>query len=119
MTDQAKSKQNPKPRGERVACYVESYLARHGGLSLGELAHRLGRDKRDMQRLLRDRSCGWRLEDALAEYFGDDFVEAIFRPVIGSGLCRRETELERELNEIASRREQHAARRRAVQGAQT
>lgn len=89
-------------RGERVAAYVEDYMKFHPGLSLGELAFRLKADKRDLRRLLNDRSCGWRLEDALAGYFGDDFVEAVFRPVVGN---RREKELERERAEIAARSE--------------
>lgn len=89
-------------RGERVATYVEDYMRVHPGLALGELAFRLRADKRDLRRLLNDRSCGWRLEDALAGYFGDDFVEAVFRPVVGN---RREKELERERAEIAARSE--------------
>lgn len=95
----------PASRGERVAAYVDAYLRAHSGLSLGELAFRLRSDKRDLQRLLRDRSCGWRIEDQLAAYFGDDFVEAVFRPVIGDGPSRRERDLERERAEIAARRE--------------
>lgn len=95
----------PDPRGERVARYVDDYLAAHQGLALGELAFRLRADKRDLQRLLRDRSCGWRLEDALAAYFGDDFIETIFRPVIGTGAAIRERELDRERTEIAARNE--------------
>lgn len=92
-------------RGERVAAYVEAYFAFHPGLTVGELAFRLKADKRDLRRLLQDRSCGWRLEDSLAAYFGDDFVEAVFRPVIGTGPSRREKELERERAEMAARRE--------------
>lgn len=117
----------PAPRGERVAKYVEDYVEAHKGLSLGELAFRLRADKRDLQRLVRDRSCGWRLEDALAAYFGDDFVDAVFRPIIGAGPSIRERELERERIEIAARRErlekeradrraQAAAVRRVVSG---
>lgn len=77
----------------------------HPGLSQGELAFRLRVDKRDMQRLLRDRSCGWRLEDALAAYFGDDMVEAVFAPVIGTGPSRRQIELDRERAELNARHE--------------
>ena len=95
----------PDPRGERVASFVDDYLKSHPGLSLGELAFRLRSDKRDLQRLVRDRSCGWRLEDQLAAYFGDLFVEAVFRPVIGDGPSRRERELDRERAEIAARKE--------------
>jgi hypothetical protein len=95
----------PDPRGERVAAFVDDYMRTHPGLTVGELAFRLRADKRDLQRLIRDRSCGWRLEDALAAYFGDLFVEAVFRPVVGDGPSRRERELERERAEIAARRE--------------
>lgn len=105
----------PDSRGERVATYVDDYLDHQRGLSVPELAFRLKADKRDLQRLLRDRSCGWRLEDKLAAYFGDDFVEHVFRPVIGSGPSRREAELERERAEITARKERlerdRAARR--------
>lgn len=105
----------PEPRGERVAKFVEDYLDAHKGLCIGELAFRLKADKRDLQRLVRDRSCGWRLEDALAAYFGDLFVDAIFKPVIGQGRSKREQELEREYAEIAELRERierERARRR-------
>jgi hypothetical protein len=94
---------NVPDRPERVATYVAEYLAAHRGLSLGELAFRLNADKRDLQRLIRDRSCGHRLEDKLAAYFGDDFVEAVFRPVVGSGPSRRQQELDRERAEIQAR----------------
>lgn len=93
-------------RGERVAAYVDAYIVRHRGLSVGELAFRLRVDKRDLGRLLRDRSCGWRLEDALAAYFGPDFVEAVFSAVLGSGPSIRERELERERAEIEARHQQ-------------
>lgn len=102
ITDQ---NSNVPARGERVAAFVEAYLRAHPGLSQGELAFRLRADKRDLQRLLRDRSCGWRLEDSLAAYFGDDFVEAVFAPVIGSGPSRRQLELDRERAEINARHE--------------
>jgi hypothetical protein len=92
------------PRGERVAEFVETYLKDHPGLSQGELAFRIRADKRDVQRLLRDRSVGHRLEEALAAYFGDWFVETIFRPVIGDCPSQRERELERERADIAARR---------------
>lgn len=94
---------NVPARGERVARYVESYLATHRGLSLGELAFRLKVDKRDLQRLIRDRSCGWRMEDALAAYFGpDDFADAIFAHLKNKRSIR-EAELVRELAEINAR----------------
>lgn len=92
-------------RGARVAAYVAEYLDAHRGLSNGELAFRLKVDKRDLRRLLAERSCGWRLEDALAAYFGPDFVDAVFAPVIGTGPSIRERELDRERAEIAARRE--------------
>lgn len=98
-------------RGERVAAYVETYMAAHRGLSVGELAFRLRVDKRDLGRLLRDRSCGWRLEDSLAAYFGPDFVDAVFAAVLGSGPSIREQELERERAEIHARHAQLRARR--------
>lgn len=91
-------------RGERVATYLESYMAAHHGLSVGELSFRLKADKRDLRRLLQDRSCGWRLEDALAAYFGPDFVDAVFAPVLGHGPSIREQELERERAELSARR---------------
>jgi hypothetical protein len=94
----------PEPRGERVAAYVEHYLNSHKGLSLGELAFRLKADKRDMQRLIRDRSCGWKLEDRIAAYFGDDFIDhAIRRPLLGDGPSIRELELDNERADIARR----------------
>lgn len=92
-------------RGERVAAYVEDYINYHGGLSLGELAFRLRADKRDLQRLIRDRSVGHALEDALAAYFGRDFGEAVFGDLWGRGASQREKELERERAELAARRE--------------
>lgn len=98
-------------RGERVASYVEDYLSAHHGLSVGELSFRLKADKRDLRRLLQDRSCGWRLEDSLAAYFGPEFVDAVFAPVIGQGPSRREIELERERAELAARRERLERRR--------
>ena len=102
-------------RGERVAAYVEAYLRNHPGLSLGELAFRLRADKRDMRRLLNDRSVGHRLEDSLAAYFGADFVDALFPQARGP--AGREQELDRERSAIAARRERperdrQAARRR-------
>lgn len=95
----------PEPRGERVAGYLDNHFAMQPGLTVGELAFRLKVDKRDLQRLVRDRSCGWRLEDALAAYFGPDFVDEVFRPVCGDGPSIREKELDRERAEMAARRE--------------
>lgn len=99
-------------RGERVAAYVEEYLNDRGGLTLSELAFRLCADKRDLQRLIRDRSVGHALEDALAAYFGRDFGEAVFGDLWGTGASKRERELERERAELAARRERLEARRR-------
>lgn len=96
---------NVPPRGERVAAFVDDYLSKHAGLSLGELAFRLKAEKRDLQRLLRDRSVGPNLEDALAAYFGPIFGYAIWGDLWGSGPSKREKELERERVELAARRE--------------
>lgn len=96
---------NVPKRGERVAAYVEDYLNYHGGLSLGELAFRLKADKRDLQRLIRDRSVGHPLEDALHAYFGKDFGYAVYGDLWGDGPSRREKELDRERAEMAARRE--------------
>ena len=98
-------KSNLPGRGERVAAYVEDYLKHHGGLTLGDLAFRLKADKRDLQRLIRDRSVGHALEDSLASYFGRDFAEAIFGTLWGAGPSKRERELDREKAELAARRE--------------
>lgn len=92
-------------RGERVAAYVEAYLASRPGLSQSELAFRLRADKRDLNRLLRDRSVGHALEDALAAYFGRDFGEAVFGDLWGTGASKREKELSREIADLAARRE--------------
>jgi hypothetical protein len=107
---------NVPEAGERVAAYVEDYLAKHRGLTLGELAFSLKADKRDLQRLVRDRSCGWRLAEGLAAYFGRDFVEALFGPIVGDGPSIREKELERERAEIAARRERLERSRQEVRG---
>lgn len=92
-------------RGERVAAWVESYLQQHGGLTLSELAFRVHADKRDLQRLIRDRSIGHALEDALHAYFGLDFGHAIYGDLWGGGPSKRERELDRERAELAARRE--------------
>lgn len=100
-----KNDSKPESRGVRVARYVEAYMRSHPGLQLGEFAFRLKVDARDLRRLLNDKSCGWRLEDDLAAYFGPDFVDAVFAPVIGTGRSRREIELETELAAISARRD--------------
>ena len=102
----ARTKKSVVPRrGERVAAWVEDYLNYHGGLSLGELAFRLRADKRDLQRLIRDRSIGEPLEAALHAYFGKTFGVAIYGDLWGSGPSQREKELAREQAELAARRE--------------
>ncbi len=100
-------------RGERVATWVEDYLRQHG-LAVGELSFRLRADKRDIRRLLNERSCGSRLEDALAAYFGWPFIEAVFTPVVGADpVAALEQEIERERAEIAAR-ERRLARMRSA-----
>lgn len=89
-------------RGERVALWVEKHM-QTAGLGLTELAFRVGADKRDLQRLLRERSCGHRLEDRLAAHFRWDFVEQVMTPVIGADpLTAREAELETRMAEAAA-----------------
>lgn len=88
--------------GERAAKYVEDYLAVHGGLDLHQLAWRLTADKRDLQRLIRERSVGLRLLEKLFAYFGDDCRDFVFPP---RRISIREVELERERAEVAARNE--------------
>lgn len=95
----------PEPRGERVARYLDEYMQSHPGLSLGELAFRLKVDKRDLFRLTNDRSCGWRMEDKLVQYFGPDLIDAVFSPLIRNGRSQREIQLEQELAAVSARRE--------------
>lgn len=104
---------NAPARGERVAAFVQDYLGCHPGLSVSELAFRCHADKRDLQRLLRDRSIGHALEDALAAYFGRIFGEAIFGPIWGQGPSRRERHLAHELAELEARRSRLEALRNA------
>lgn len=89
-------------------------MAVHQGLSLGELSFRIRADKRDLRRLLNEQTIGWRLDERLAAYFGDDFVEAMYRPVIGPTGSQRLRELERERSEIAAREARLASRREAA-----
>lgn len=86
-------------RGERVARWVEIYL-RLTKCSVAELAFRIRQDRRCVQRLLETRSCGHRLEDALAAYFGWPFVEAVMAPIIEDYAG---VEIARERAEIAAR----------------
>ena len=104
----------PERRGDRAAAYLERYMARRPGLTVGELAFSLQVDKRDLRRLLAERSIGWRLDERLAAYFGDDFVEAMYRPVIGSEGSQRLRELDRERAEICAREARLASRRAAA-----
>lgn len=103
----------PERRGERVAHWVESYIEAQG-CSLSEVAFRVRQDKRDLERLLSQRSCGHRLEDAMAAYFGWPFVEAVMAPVIDSSI---EAEIAKERAEIAAREERLSRLYRAAQGA--
>lgn len=89
-------------RGERIARWVEDHM-RETGVSVGELAFRIGADKRDVRRLLSGRSCGPRLNDSLEATFAHDFMDAVAAPLLGGD---RLTVLERE---IASERAKIAA----------
>lgn len=105
-------------RGDRVATFVEDYLRVHPGLTQSELSVRLRVDKRDIQRLIRDRSVGHRLEDALAGYFGQLFIDALFPPEHFGGRSIRERELAQELSELSARNqrlERERAERRLAQ----
>lgn len=97
----------PDP-GKLAAEYISNYLAARGGLTVGELAFRLNVDKRDLQRLVREESCGLRLMRSIAFHFGDDFIEYVWRPIIGDGPSRRQRELDNERAEIAARAERLA-----------
>lgn len=89
-------------RGERVAGWVEG-LMRASGMSPGEFAFKVRADKRDVQRLLADRSCGHRLEDKIAAVFRWDFIEAVMSPVCGGDpLAVREEQLAQRLAEAAA-----------------
>lgn len=102
----------PAHRGERVAHWVEDYI-RVQRCSVAEVAFRIRQDRRDVQRLLDTKSCGHRLEDALAAYFGWPFVEAVMAPVIDNSI---EAEIARERAEIAAREERLARLERARKG---
>lgn len=102
----------PERRGERVAAWVLDYMKAQG-CTASEVAFRIRQDKRDVERLLTLKSCGPRLEDALAAYFGWPFVEAVMAPVIESSI---EAEIARERAEIAAREERLARLYRAREG---
>lgn len=90
-------------RGERIAAWVERYM-RNTGLTAGEIAWKVGADKRDIRRLLADRSCGPRLNDDLEAAFGWDFVEQVATPIVGADpITAREREIANERNELAAR----------------
>ena len=99
----------PQHRGERVAHWVDDYIQAQK-CSVAEVAFRIRQDRRDLQRLLDTKSCGHRLEDALAAYFGWPFVEAVMAPVIETSI---EAEIAKERAEIAAREERLARLYRA------
>lgn len=89
-------------RGERIACWVENYMEKQG-LTLSELAFRVKADKRDVRRLLVDRSCGPRLNDLLEAAFEWDFIEEVATPVVGADpITARERALEQRLTQAAA-----------------
>jgi hypothetical protein len=88
-------------RGERVAEVTRQLMA-DAGLTLGELAFKAQIDKRDLQRLIRTRMCGSRLEDALAQFFGPAFDQAVMAPVHGARIAAMEADLERRLADAAA-----------------
>lgn len=99
----------PAHRGERIAAWVALYIKTQR-CSVAELSFRISQDRRDLQRLLDTKSCGHRLEDALAAHFGWPFVRAVMAPVIESSI---EAEIAREKAEIAAREERLARLYRA------
>lgn len=99
----------PAHRGQRVAAWVEDYIAAQK-CSVAEVAFRIRQDRRDLQRLLDTKSCGHKLEDALAAYFGWPMVEAVMAPVIDTSI---EAEIAKERAEIAAREERIARLYRA------
>jgi hypothetical protein len=104
-------------RGARVAAWVQGELDR-SGRTVGELAFAARVDKRDLRRLLSPpHSCGHRLEDDLAAYFGWDFTEAVMTPVHGADpTTARERELEQRLSQAAALHER-VVRERALHAA--
>lgn len=111
-----RSDSKPAPRGERIAAWVENYMAERG-LSIGELAFRVNADKRDIRRLLKERSCGPRLNDDLEAAFQWDFIEAVATPVVGADpITTREKAIEQRLAQAAALHA-HVERDRAVRNA--
>lgn len=90
------------PRGERIASWVRDYM-RRVGLSVGELAFKVQADKRDIRRLINENSCGPRLNDALEEAFGTDFIDDVSRPVVGDRIARLEREIASERAKMAAK----------------
>ncbi len=89
-------------RGERIARWVERYMQEQG-LTISELAFRVKADKRDIRRLLVDRSCGPRLNDDLEVAFEWDFIEEVATPVVGADpITARERALEQRLTQAAA-----------------
>ena len=107
------------PRGERIAAWVESYM-RANGMGVSEIAFLIGADKRDVRRLIADRSCGPRLNDLLEAAFAWDFIETVATPVVGADpITAREVELAQRLAEAAAvhaRLERERAARAAAAG---
>ena len=99
----------PAHRGERIAAWVRARIDAEK-TSVAELAFRIRQDRRDVQRLLDTKSCGHRLEDALAAHFGWSFVRAVMAPVIDNEI---EAEIAREQAEIAAREDRIARLYRA------
>lgn len=99
----------PAHRGERIAAWVRDRIAAEK-TTVAEIAFRIRQDRRDVQRLLDTKSCGHRLEDALAAHFGWPFVRAVMAPVIDNEI---EAEIAREKAEIAAREDRLARLYRA------
>lgn len=99
----------PAHRGERIAAWVRDRIASEK-TTVAELAFRIRQDRRDVQRLIDTNSCGHRLEDALASFFGWPFVRAVMAPVIDNAI---EAEIAREQAEIAAREDRLARLYRA------
>jgi hypothetical protein len=100
------------PRGERIAAWVEQYMQRHG-LNVGELAFKVGADKRDVRRLLNEKSCGPRLNDLLEWAFGHEFVDAVALATAGDRIASLEREIAHERARMAAR-ESQLAREKAL-----
>lgn len=102
-------------RGERIAAWVEDYMARTGATA-SEFAFRTRADKRDIRRLINEKSCGPRLNDALEEVFGYDFIDAVALPVVGDRITALEREIANERARMAAKDAQ-VTRERALRRA--